>query len=67
MYCLLLNNYGERTCLYTDKWIQNGSTENIGGSAQCQILFDTGSEFCANTEAWLGTEYLEYWLGARSF
>ena len=46
---------------------KNISTENIGGSGQCQILFYTGSEFRANMVAWLGTEYLEYRLGAQSF
>ena len=46
---------------------RNRSTENIGRSRQCQIWFTQEVSFAPNMVAWLGTEYLEYRLGAQSF
>ena len=45
---------------------KNGSTENIGGSAQCQRMFVQEVSFTPIQMLGFGTEYLEYWVGART-
>ena len=44
----------------------NGSTENIGGSTQCQRMFVQEVSFMPIRTLGFGTEYLEYWLGAQT-
>ena len=44
----------------------NGSTENIGGSAQCQRMFVQEVSFTPIRMLGFGTEYLENGSGART-